>query len=317
MMLPSFLRTPPPDVAIAIDAGYVAAASLVWRSGQPVIAAHAVEPLPAGAVIPSLASPNLADPAVVGAAVKRAVAGLGRGVSRVALVLPDIVARVSLIRFEKIPPRAAELDEMLRWQVRKSAPFPLEQAVVSSTPGIVPPEGGREFVVTVARQDIIEQYEQACQLAGVHAGLVDLATFSVINGVMAGPHRPSGDWLLVHVTPTHTALAVVRGEHLIFIRNRSEDAEGTLTDVVHQTAMYYEDRLTGTGFSQVLLAGSSNLAAGVDTLRKGLEERLRLSVELVDVRTAAALTDRIEAPVGLLDRLAPLVGVLLREQRAA
>jgi hypothetical protein len=104
---------------------------------------------------------------------------------------------------------------------------------------------------------------------------------------------------------------------LIFIRNRSEDAEGTLTDVVHQTAMYYEDRLTGTGFSRVLLAGSSNLPADVDALRKGLEERLRLSIELVDVRAMAALTDRIDAPAALLDRLAPLVGVLLRVQKAA
>jgi len=50
MMLPSFLRTPPPDLAIAIDAGYVAAASLTWSGGQAVIAAHAVEALPPGVV---------------------------------------------------------------------------------------------------------------------------------------------------------------------------------------------------------------------------------------------------------------------------
>lgn len=317
MMLPSFLRTPLPDVAIAIDAGFVAAVALTSRNGQPAIASHVVEPLPPGAVVPTLAALNLPDPVVVGEAVKRAVQALGRSVTRAALVVPDTVARVSLIRFEKVAQRDAELQEMLRWQVRKSAPFPLEQAVVSFTPGIVPPEGGREFIVTVARQDIIEQYEQACQLAGVHAGLVDLATFSVINGVLAAPSRPTGDWLLVHVTPSYTALAVVRGEHLIFIRNRAEDAEGTLTDLVHQTAMYYEDRLTGTGFSKVLLAGSSHLPAGIDEVRKGMEERLRLSVELVDVRAVASLTDRIDASPGLLDRLGPLVGALLREQRAA
>lgn len=317
MMLPSFLRTPPPDVAVAIDAGYVAAASLVWRSGQPVVAAHALEALPAGVVMPSLATPNLADPVVVGQAVRRALDGLGRTGARVALLVPDTAAKVSLVRFEKIPARAAELQEMLRWQVRKSAPFPLEQAIVSSTPGIVPAEGGREFIVTVARQDIIEQYEKACELAGVDAGLVDLASFGVINGVLAGSARPTGDWLLVNVTPSYTALAVVRHEHLIFMRHRAEDAEGTLADLVHQTAMYYEDRLTGAGFSRVLLAGGSNLPEGVDVLRQDLEERLRLGVDLVDVRAAAALTDRIEAPVALLDQLAPLVGVLLRERKAA
>lgn len=317
MTLPSFLRTPPPDVAIAVDAGYVAAALLGWRGGQPIVAAHAVEALPAGVVTPALATPNLADPAIVGQAIKRALGALGRTSPYAALIVPDTAAKVSLVRFEKIPARAAELQEMLRWQVRKSAPFPLEQAIVTSTPGIVPAEGGREYVVSVARQDVIQQYEQACEAAGVHAGLVDLASFGVVNGVLASASRPAGDWLLVHVTPTYTALAVVRDEHLIFMRNRSEDAEGTLADLVHQTAMYYEDRLSGRGFTQVLLAGSSNLPQGVDALRKGLEERLRLGVDLVDVRTAAALTDRIDAPVALLDRLAPLVGVLLREQKAA
>ena len=59
-------------------------------------------------------------------------------------------------------------------------------------------------------------------------------------------HRAVGDWLLVHVTPglhdpdSSTAT-------LIFFRNRSDDAEGTLADVVHQTAMYYEDRLKAPG----------------------------------------------------------------------
>lgn len=315
MMLPSFLRTPPPDLAIAIDAGYVAAASLTWRGGQPVVAAHAVEALPPGVVTPSLTAQNLADPALVGQALKQALAALGRSASRAALIVPDTVAKVSLIRFEKIPARAAELQEMLRWQVRKSAPFPIEQSLVSSTPGMVPAEGGREFVVSVSRKDIIEEYEKACDLAGVHAGLVDLATFGVVNNVLAGASRPAGDWLLVNVAPTYTTLAVLRGEHLIFVRNRADDAEGTLTDLVHQTAMYYEDRLTGSGFNQVLLAGGSNLSAGVDALRKDLEERLGLEVGLVGA--SAALTDRIDAPAGLIDRLTPLVGVLLREQKAA
>lgn len=315
MMLPSFLQTPPPDLAIAIDADAVAAASLAWRTGTPVITAHAVEALPPGVVTPALAAQNLADTAVVAQAVKRVLAALGRSGSRCALIVPDTVAKVSLVRFEKVPARAAELQEMLRWQVRKSAPFPLEQALVSSTPGIVPAEGGREFVVSLARKDIVEEYEKACELAGVHAGIVDLATFGVINNVMASAARPAGDWLLVHVASAYTTLAVLRGEHLLFIRNRAEDAEGTLTDLVHQTAMYYEDRLTGTGFGQVLLAGSSNLPNGIDALRQGLEERLRLQVELVG--SAAVLSDRIDAPASLLDRLTPLVGVLLRERKAA
>jgi hypothetical protein len=48
-----------------------------------------------------------------------------------------------------------------------------------------------------------------------------------------------------------------------------------------------------------------------------LEQRLNLGVEPVDPRGAAALQDRIDASPELLDVLAPLVGVLRRERKAA
>src|SRR5690606_13484882 len=130
-------------------------------------------------------------------------------------VLPDTAAKVSLVRFAEVPARAAELHEMLRWQVRESAPFPVDQAVVSATPGMVPPEGGREFIVTLARRDIVAEYEEACRGASLDVGLVDLASFSIINAVLAGRARPAGDWLLVNVTAASTALAVIRDAALI------------------------------------------------------------------------------------------------------
>jgi Tfp pilus assembly PilM family ATPase len=189
--------------------------------------------------------------------------------------------------------------------------------VLSLTPGATVAEGGAEFVVSIAREAVVHQYEQACAMAGVHAGLVDLATFSVINGVLTGAAAPTGDWLLVHVTDTYITLAVIRDRSLLFFRNRSEEGEGTLADVIHQTAMYYEDRLHGGGFNRVLLAGAARLPGGADNVRRGIEERLRIAVEAVDPRGAAPLLDRISASPQLLDVLAPLVGVLLRERAAA
>ena len=75
--------------------------------------------------------------------------------------------------------------------------------------------------------------------------------------MLAGSSPPTGDWLLVNVTADYSSIAILRDEHLIFFRNRAVDTEGTLADLVHQTGMYYEDRLGGAGFSRVLLAGSA------------------------------------------------------------
>jgi Tfp pilus assembly PilM family ATPase len=315
MSLSGLFQSAPPDVAIEIEAGHVAAARLSGRAGAATIAAHAIENLPAGAVVPTLTAANIHDMAAVTRALGEVLSRVGRP-RRAALVVPDTAAKVSLIRFEKVPARAHDLQELVKWQIRKSAPFPLEQGIVTVTPG-ARVEGGQEFIVAIARRDVIEQYQQACAQVGVHAGLVDLATFSIVNGVLASSTSPQGDWLLVHVTPAYMTLTVVRENNLIFFRNRADDAEGTLADVVHQTAMYYEDRLKGGGFTRVLLAGAAGAPGGAESLRRNLEERLGLSVEAVDPRSAADIVDRIMASPELLDALSPLVGILMRERKVA
>ena len=332
MSFRSLFQTPPPDVAIEIDHAHVGAARLVWRGNQAVVAAHAQEALPPGAVVPALASLNMADVPLVAQVIGRVLAELGSKPARIGLIVPDTVAKVSLLKLEKVPARAADLQEIVRWQVRKTAPFPIEQAVLSVSPGVPAADGSCEMVVSLARMDVIQQYEQACLMAGAEAGLVDIASFSVLNAILAAPCGPSGDpstdsgspratsrgdWLLVHITDTYLTLAVMRDQSLLFFRHRGEEAEGTLNDLIHQTAMYYEDRLHGGGFARVLIAGAARLPGGAESVRRGLEERLRIGVESVDPRHAAALVDRIGASPELLDVLAPLVGMLVREGRMA
>lgn len=318
MSLRDLFTTPPPDVAVEIDHTHVAAARLAVRGGEHTIVAHASEPLPPGAVVPGLAALNMPDVPVVARAVTRAITQLGgTKPTRVALVVPDTVAKVSLLRLEKVPPRAADLQEIVKWQVKKTAPFPMEHAVVSVSPGALSADGASEFVVSLARADVIHQYEQACVMAGVHPGLVDLSTFSVIGTIVASSSAPTGDWLLVHVTGRYMTLAVIRDNGLLFFRNRGEEDEGTLADLIHQTAMYYEDRLYGDGFTRVLIAGAARLPGGAESVRRGLVERLGMGVEAVDPRTAALLQHRIGMSAELLDVLAPLVGMLLRERTVA
>ena len=120
----------------------------------------------AGAVEPTLNAVNVHDPGALTAAIRSALDKLSSRPRRIALVLPDTVAKVSLLRFEKVPAKVQDLDQLIRWQVRKAAPFRIEDAQVSWVPGMSLPDGGREYVVTVARRDIIASYERACEAAG-------------------------------------------------------------------------------------------------------------------------------------------------------
>jgi hypothetical protein len=326
----SLKDTSGPTAAVEIAATRVSGASLEWRGGQPALAAHALEILPDGALVSSLTAANVVDRAAVSGALGRVLERLGRP-RRIALVVPDPVAKVSLIKFERVAARAEDLGELVRWQVRKTAPFPIDEAQISYVAGQQTPDG-HEFVVSLARRDVIVEYEQLAAAEGAHAGIVDLATFNVINAVLASGSpvgsgfsrtkseaaTPDGDWLLVNVAPDYVTLAILRGPHLIFFRNRAAETDGTLADLVHQTAMYYEDRLSGAGFARVLLAGAggggARHAGEVELVRRSLQARLAATVDTVDPRAAVTLTDRIAAGPAFLDTLAPLVGVLLRGQ---
>src|SRR4029453_2603691 len=275
----SLREAPAPGFAVEIAAGRVSGASLEWRGGQAVIAAHAVEPLPDGALVPALNATNTHDRASVATAINRVIERLGRP-RRVGLVVPDVVAKVSLLKFEKIPPRAQDLDQLVRWQVRKSAPFPIEEAQVSFVNGQRSADG-QELIVSRARRRGIEEKGKL----GAEPGLVDRASFNGINAVLGGRSAPPAgastgapeeDWLLVNVAADSASIALLRGSHLIFFRNRAADTDGTLADLVHQTAMYYQDRLQGAGFARVLLAGGAGVrvAADLAQVRQTIEDRL-------------------------------------------
>ncbi|MGH9253330.1 MAG: type IV pilus biogenesis protein PilM, partial [Vicinamibacterales bacterium] len=278
-LLASWLASPPPDAAVEVTPARVSAATMTSRRGQPAIHAYAVEALPEHAVVASLTSPNVIDRAAVAAGLRVVLGRLGSRPARVALVVPDMAAKVSVIRFEQVPPRRDDLDQLVRWQVRKAAPFPIDEACVTYTPGMRGADGSAEFVVVLARRDVITGYEDVCAEVGLHAGLVDIATFSVVNLALASARQIQGDWLVVHIRPEYTSIAIVRAGDLIFFRNRPEGDEESLADVVHQTAMYYQDRLSGLGFSRVLLGGSGRAPGALDSARRGLEERLGTRVE--------------------------------------
>jgi Tfp pilus assembly PilM family ATPase len=312
----SWIASPPPDAAIEIATDRVAVAVVGERSGGLVVQSYASEALPAGAVVPSLTASNVHNRAAVVSALRAALDRAGARPRRVGLVIPDLAAKVSLVRFETVPARREDLDQFVRWQVKKASPFPIEEALVTYSPGVRGSGGAAEFLVVAARRDAIAEYEAVCDELKIYAGLVDLATLSVVNLFLGGPEVPSGDWLLVHLRPDYTSIVIMRGEHVIFFRNRPEGDEASMADLVHQTAMYYQDRLSGQRFSHVLLGGSGRVT-GLEEARRSLEDRLGASVEPVDPTRFAALTDRISVTPDLMDVLGPLVGMAVRTRKDA
>ena len=313
----SWLASRPPEATIEIAPERVSVAVVAERGGGLAVQAHASEPLPSGAVIASLTSQNVHNRSLVAGVLRTVLERAGVRPRRVALVIPDLAAKVSLVRFDTVPGRREDLDQLVRWQVKKASPFPIEEAMVTWTPAVRNSDGSAEFLVVSARRDIVAEYEAVCDQAKVYAGLVDLATFSIVNLILGGSDVPAVDWLVVHLRPDYTSIVIMRGEHVIFFRNRPEGDDASIADLVHQTAMYYQDRLQGQRFARVFLGGSGRVRGAAESARRNLEERLAASVETIDPSRTATLTDRISATPDLMDVLGPLVGMAMRTRREA
>src|SRR4051812_39149590 len=92
-----------PSVAIEIASRRLTVAEVTGSGGKTTVSAFASEPLVSDAIQPSLTGVNIPDIASVGEALKRALdrAGL-KSVRRAALIVPDSIARVSLVPFEQL-----------------------------------------------------------------------------------------------------------------------------------------------------------------------------------------------------------------------
>ena len=314
------LVPPGATAALEIASTHVAVATVAWGRTGPRLTGHARRPLPGGAVTPHVTEDNIHEGKVVAAAIRDVLDQLPKRPARVALAVPDAVAKVSFVQLEQVPARRADLHRLVAWQVKKAAPFRLEDAQMAFTAGAPHGTRGRQFVVTLVKRTIVQTYESVCADAGVHAGVVDLTSFNVINAVLAAP-PDDADWLFMYRAPDYCTLAILRGEHPIFFRSRPAADETMLTDLVYQTAMYYEDhlarsdaqRLTRSVLVDATPEGASEVsdsAADRRRVSRMLEDRLHTRVD--DVSSAPGLGWGTNVARSMISCLAAPVGLLLR-----
>ncbi len=314
--LPAWLQTPPPTLGLQLDAQRITAVLVDRAGGLPVLRAVASAALPPGAIVPSLTSHNILQRDLVVTTVRGLVDQVGGRPRLVALAIPDTAAKVSLLPFDQVPSSPRDLDRLVRLQLRKSVPFPVEDAQVTWSRGGAD-AGSTLLVVTAMRRDIVQEYEGVCAAAGLHAGTVDLATFNVVNlALLGGPDGAGlpGDSLLVHVTPSYASVALLRDGALIFFRTRNDVTE-PVEDVVHQTRMFYEDRLNGHGFTRVLLVAGPDVPDR-ETLTRNLMVLFDAPIMPLSLDGIASVGERIEASAQLVGQVAAPAGMVLRETLA-
>ena len=311
-------RTPQPQAAISISGDGIAAVGLTRTTGRPSISVKEVVPLERGVVMPSMTSSNIIDRKSVAVVLNQILTKYKTRPTRVAMVLPDAVAKVTLLTFDTVPERGEDLAQLIRLKVQKSTPFNLDEAQLSYIDCGKNIDKQMQFLAVLVQKSVLNEYENICNDAGLHVGRVDLTSLNLINAnLYTNRNQQIGDWMLVHVAQHYNTVTVVRSKQIIFYRSQTADPDHSLEDFIHQTTMYYEDRLAGNGISHVVFAVSSieNIAEPIESVfEQAFKGSPNVIFEQVGEKLSTAIHNVRQVPISKLDSLAAPIGILLRDR---
>src|SRR5215510_11329437 len=232
----------------------------------------AVSPLAEGLVSPSLVRPNIADLADFMAALKSALAKAEIKTNRISLALPDASAKVSLHSLDNLPGNDNEKQQLLRWKLKKTVPFNIDEAHVASLDHKL--GNGKYLVLTVCiHREVLAQYEEAFQKLGIHAGYVCLSSFATFELLSKlEPDLGQRSALLLRVRSSGVSSLIVQEGRVVLFRQTDVGEEAPVSqevglpdlfDEIHPCVTYYQDRLSSQPLDRIYVACPQDPPAAV------------------------------------------------------
>jgi type IV pilus assembly protein PilM len=209
-------------------------------------------------LLPSPAAPNVISPEVFREALEHFYPGPAERRAGVAVVIPDYAVRMAILDFEEFPPGETERLALLRFRLRKTVPFHVDEAQLAYS--IQLNEGGRIEVLAVAiARPILEEYEGIFTDAGYRVGLV---LPSSIAALPLCSDDAKGLTLLTKISGlTLTLVLLEKGQvRLVRCLDLAEESESRRRDIhsliplLQQTVAFAEDQI-GRPVAQILFCG--------------------------------------------------------------
>jgi len=313
------LRPTYPPVALDLEQRVISLVRCRRRRGRkPLLEAHVqreleVPVLPDSIFQPAARkSPDLVD------RLRELFEASGTRPGRLSLVLPDNLAKISLLHLPERPPSRRELDELIRAKMRRAVPFRLDDVAISYqlTPGAGSAVG---VLVVLVHRSLVERLESTFEAVGARAGLIDLATPNLLNLARTRIDQLSadgGDVALLNCAERYFSLVIARDGQVIFYRCKtfaaaadgSPGPNGSLSREVAHSFAYYREKLAGEGIGSVLVRSTSVPNDEVADQLAGLECGRILPVQLAD---SVELAEGVRLDDVAAQRLAPAIGAAI------
>jgi len=246
--------TPHPLLAFEISPEQIAGVRF-GRGGGHV--SYDIEALPKGAIVPSAIEANMANMPAVKAAVSKVCQTLGAKEEDAALLIPDPVIRVFVQHFDEFPRSPEEAVPMLRWKLKKSVPFEVDETLLSYMRQ-APKAEGVDIVTAIARLLIIKEYESVLEESTIRPGVVLSTSLAAVS--LLEDQKPT---LLARVAGTSLTTAIVREGVLAGYRCTELPVHvealtpHLLLEEIYPLAAYYQDTWQ-EGIQAVRVAGLGN-----------------------------------------------------------
>jgi type IV pilus assembly protein PilM len=232
-----------PAAACEISHEGVLAAATPSAGHAPV---YAAEILPAEAIVPSLLEANVLNHAAVSAAIRSSLGQVQSRVRSVTVVVPDSTVRVFLLDFDTLPTRQDEALPVLRFRLRKSVPFDVEQAGISYqvlSEGSARLETQWKVLAAIMPGPVLAEYEAVVRMAGYEPGAVLPVSLAVLAAI------DSQEAVLVVSLSAHAlTTSIVAGNDILLYRTvelpvEADEQQVEVQRAIAVAAAFYEDRL--------------------------------------------------------------------------
>ena len=295
---------PHPPLAVEVATDRIAGARISRNGG---LDGFAVEALPPGSVVPSAVETNLVNLIAVKSAFESVCSRLRAKNEDIAILVPDPVVRVFVQHFDEFPRSPQEAVPMLRWKLKKSVPFEVEETLISYMRQ-APREGGVDVVTALGRLRIVREYEALAENLGLSPGVVLSSSLAAVS--LLSDRRPT---MLARIAGQALTTAIVRDGVLCGYRCTELPVSGTLLtpqmllEEIYPVAAYYQDTWQ-EGIQGVRVAG---LGARLPEFVRPLQDEFHCEVRSL-LHTAISEGSLSDEARPLADReLEGLVGWML------
>jgi type IV pilus assembly protein PilM len=271
----NLLQEPPPSLAFELTEAGVSVARMGATTELDF------RPLKPGALSVSPLKDNVLMPDEIAAAVREMSPRNGKNKRRdAAVILPDYSTRIAVLDFDSFPSDQKEQLSLVRFRVRKSIPYDVEEAALSYC--AQPADGKKlDVVVVVAPLEVVARYEAPFRASGLNPGLVTTSSLAALNLI-----GNNGITVVAKVTGRTLTVMVLEGGRLKLVRCL-EIAGTDIAEIaadLYPTFIYIEDNL-GARADRLLLCG---FGERMEAARQQFHSELGVEVEPVRSPLGAA-----------------------------